>query len=308
MEVLSIDNLNKSYSKKVLDNISFKINQGEVVGLVGPNGVGKTTLMKIICNLGLQDSGCIKICGVDSKDKGEKKKQYLSSFSCVIENPALYEELSGYENIEFIRKLNKIPKESMEEMLEFVGIGNMIKKKVKFYSLGMKQRLALAICLITSPKLLILDEPTNGLDPDGSMEFRKMLNKLSQEKHIAVLISSHILSELDKTCSRILFLKDGNIVQCDVKEVRENNKKILISTKENMEVLKKIFQGEEVGISSKSNGVYCIRLKKEKVSNAVKLLADSGIEYDDITIVADDVSDLYNSVFGGGEDEVPNMD
>lgn len=211
MEILSVCNLNKSYSKKVLDNLNFTINKGEVVGLVGPNGAGKTTLMRILCLLSKADSGEVKLCGISNNSKKDREK-YLSNLSAIIETPALYENLSGYDNIDLIRRINNLSKERMNEMIEFINIGDMIKHKVKQYSLGMKQRLALGISLLNSPNLLILDEPTNGLDYDGIIEFRKLISEIVSKNQVSVIISSHILSEIEKLCQRILFLKEGKLI------------------------------------------------------------------------------------------------
>lgn len=211
MEILSVSNLNKSYSKKVLDNLNFTINKGEVVGLVGPNGAGKTTLMRILCLLSKADSGEVKLCGISNNNKKDREK-YLSNLSAIIETPALYENLSGYDNIDLIRRINNLSKERMNEMIEFINIGDMIKHKVKQYSLGMKQRLALGISLLNSPNLLILDEPTNGLDYDGIIEFRKLISEIVSKNQVSVIISSHILSEIEKLCQRILFLKECKLI------------------------------------------------------------------------------------------------
>lgn len=215
MGLLTVSNLSKSYSKKVLDDLSFSINEGEVVGLVGPNGAGKTTLMRILCLLSKADSGDVEVCGFSSKNKKEREK-YLSNLSAIIETPALYENLSGYDNLDMIRRINNVSKDRMKEMIEFVNIGDMIKHKVKDYSLGMKQRLALGIALLNSPKLLILDEPTNGLDYDGIIEFRELVQKVVAENKVSVIISSHILSEIEKMCHRILFIKDGKLIDTSV--------------------------------------------------------------------------------------------
>lgn len=217
MELLNVENLRKSYSKKVLDDINFIINEGEVVGLVGPNGAGKTTLMRILCLLSNADSGEVKLCGISNKSNKERET-YLRNLSAIIETPALYENLSGYDNLEMIRRINNLSKDRMNEMIAFVNIGDMIKRKVKEYSLGMKQRLALGIALLNSPKLLILDEPTNGLDYDGIIEFRGLIEKVVANNKVTVIISSHILSEIEKMCHRILFLKDGKIIDASICE------------------------------------------------------------------------------------------
>lgn len=297
MNILSVKNLSKSYNKKVLDNVSFSIDSGEIIGLVGPNGVGKTTLMKIISLLIKPDSGQVSICDINSKGHRE---EYLSKFSCTIESPALYENLTGYDNIEFIRDINKVSKEYMNEILQFVNVGKMIKEKVKNYSLGMKQRLGLGMALLTSPKLLILDEPTNGLDPDGSMEFRKLLLQLAKEKDMAILISSHILSELDKTCQKILFLKDGKILKSDVETVRTKNKKIILSCENSDKLLEEYSKMHNINsvIKINSNEI-CIKFSNENLKDILDTIVKKRDEYTDIEISSDDIKDIYTSIYGG---------
>ncbi|SHK07277.1 ABC-2 type transport system ATP-binding protein [Hathewaya proteolytica DSM 3090] len=297
MDILKVENLCKSYKKKVLDDVSFAIKPGEIIGLVGPNGVGKTTLMKIICLLANADSGNVSICDLSSKGNRE---QYLSKLSCTIETPALYENLTGYDNIEFIRDLNKVSKERMKEILDFVGVGKMIKEKVKNYSLGMKQRIGLGIALLTSPNLLILDEPTNGLDPDGSAEFRKQLLQLVDKKDMAILISSHILSELDKTCTKILFLKEGRIIESNVEEVRTNNKKITLTCENPDQVEESLGQFKNIRSIIKLNDHrICIKLSNESLKDVLTKLISEKEMFNDIEISSDDINDVYTSIYGG---------
>jgi ABC-2 type transport system ATP-binding protein len=210
MNILEVNHISKSFSgKKILDNISFSISEGEIVGFVGPNGAGKTTTIRLITNLIHSDKGNVSICGCDLIKEREKA---LSNAAAIIENPSLYTFLSGFDNIDFIRKINNISKEKVNKIIEFIGLSDRINDKVKKYSLGMKQRLALGICLLTEPKLLILDEPTNGLDPSGTLELRKILVSLTKENKTSILISSHILSEIEKICDKIIFIKDGKII------------------------------------------------------------------------------------------------
>ena len=253
--------------------------------------------MKIISLLIKPDSGQASICGVNNKGHRE---EYLSNFSCTIETPALYENLTGYDNIEFIRDINKVSKEYMNEILEFVNVGKMIKEKVKNYSLGMKQRLGLGMALLTSPKLLILDEPTNGLDPDGSMEFRKLLIQLAKEKDMAILISSHILSELDNICEKILFLKNGKILKSDVKTIRANNKKVILSCENSDKLFEEYNKMDNINsvIKINSNKI-CLKFRNENLKDILDNIVKRRDEYTDIEISSDDIKDIYTSIYGG---------
>lgn len=210
-KVLEVVNLSKSFGKrKVLNNINLTIHEGDIVGLIGPNGAGKTTLIKTILSLYKYDGGNVKICGFDTKKDLENA---LSKTGSIIENPDMYLNLSGKKNLIITTLINDIKdKDYIDEMVKFVGLEDRINDKVKKYSLGMKQRLALANALIKKPKLLILDEPTNGLDPYGIKELRMILKKISEEENMSILISSHILSEVENICDRVVIIDKGNII------------------------------------------------------------------------------------------------
>ena len=221
--ILDVKNLSKSFGKRsILSDINLKIYEGDIVGLIGPNGAGKTTLIKSITSLYKIDSGSIKICNFDIKKELEEA---LSKIGCIIENPDIYNELTGRKNIEIVKLLNNIKdNDYIEEMIDFVKLRNRIDEKVKKYSLGMKQRLALICALIKKPKLLILDEPTNGLDPKGIKELREMIKKISVEDNISVLISSHILKEVENICDKIVIIKEGKIIEeFGIEEVKFKN-------------------------------------------------------------------------------------
>ncbi len=222
-KILEVKNLSKSFGKrKVLKNITFDIYEGDIVGLIGPNGAGKTTLIKTILSLYKKDTGSVKICGYDNKKDLEKA---LSKTGSIIENPDLYQNISGRKNLKITALINDIKdKEYIEKMIKFVKLEDRIDDKVKKYSLGMKQRLGLANALIKRPKLLILDEPTNGLDPLGIKELRGILRKISREENISILISSHILSEVENICDRILIIDEGKVnSEFGIEEVKYKN-------------------------------------------------------------------------------------
>lgn len=222
-KVLEVSNLSKSFGKrKILDNINLTIHEGDIVGLIGPNGAGKTTLIKTILSLYKYDSGNVKICGYDTKKDLEKA---LSKTGSIIENPDMYLHLTGKKNLKITTLINDIKdKGYVDEMVKFVGLDDRINDKVKKYSLGMKQRLGLANALIKKPKLLILDEPTNGLDPRGIKELRAMLKKISTEQNMSILISSHILSEVENICDRVIIIDKGNIVsEFGIEEAKYKN-------------------------------------------------------------------------------------
>ena len=210
MEVLKCNNLKKKVKDKTLvQNVSFSINEGDIVGLIGPNGAGKTTIIKLILGLVKITEGNVLINGFDIEKEFVKAIEKVGS---VVENPDLYAYLSGYDNLKMIANNYKnIPKSRIEEVIRIVGLENRIKDKVSTYSLGMRQRLGIAEAIINNPKLLILDEPTNGLDIEGIIEIRNLIKKLSHQG-IAILISSHNLNEIDNLCNRIIAIENGKII------------------------------------------------------------------------------------------------
>lgn len=211
MEILKCIKLEKKVKEKILvQDISFSANQGEVVGLIGPNGAGKTTIIKLILGLVKITKGNVYINGMDLEKDFVKA---IEKVGAIVENPDLYMYLSGYDNLKITANNYKnIPKERINEVIKIVGLENRIKDKVSTYSLGMRQRLGIAEAIINNPQLLILDEPTNGLDVEGIIEIRNLIKELSN-KGIAILVSSHNLSEIGNICSRIIAVKNGKIVE-----------------------------------------------------------------------------------------------
>ena len=210
--IIDVKNLDKQYMKqKAVDNASFQIKEGMICGLIGPNGAGKTTIMKMLGGLVLPTGGSLEIYGA-SDEKGLAHARSRMSF--MIETPYAKEKLSARENLEKQRLQKGIPdKKRIEEVLEIVGLSDVGKKPVKNFSLGMRQRLGIANALMTKPEIMVLDEPVNGLDPEGIVEIRELLLRLNREEHITILISSHILSELSLLCTDYLFINKGKLLQ-----------------------------------------------------------------------------------------------
>lgn len=216
MEILKCSNLKKQIKSKIIvENISFSINKGDIVGFIGPNGAGKTTIIKLILGLMKLSEGKVFINGFDIEKDFIKAIEKVGS---IVENPDLYMYLSGYDNLKIIANNYKnISKDRIHEVIKIVGLENRIKDKVSTYSLGMRQRLGIAEAIINEPELLILDEPTNGLDVEGIIEIRNLIKKLSQQG-MAILISSHNLTEIDNLCNRIIAIKNGKIIADDTIE------------------------------------------------------------------------------------------
>lgn len=209
--IVEVKNLRKTFGKQeVLKGISFTIQEHEIVGFIGPNGAGKSTTMKCLCNLIFPTSGEIKICGYDLKKDREKA---LAVQSSLIETPGLYPYMSGLENLKVFAALRHVGKERIDEIIKFIHISDKdMRKSVSKYSLGMKQRLGIGIALLPKPRFLILDEPTNGLDPKAIMELREFLKQLVKEEQTSILFSSHSLGEIEKISDRIICINQGSIV------------------------------------------------------------------------------------------------
>lgn len=206
--VLSCKNISKKINKiKVLDDISLDIKEGDIYGLLGNNGAGKTTLIKSILGLNKINSGSIFICGYDIKEF----KNAISSVGAIVETPEFYGYMSGRDNLKLKCRIYNISDERLKEVIDLLELNDYIDKKVNKYSLGMKQRLGIAFAILNNPKLLILDEPTNGLDIEGIVALKRIIRKLSSN-NTAILISSHILSILDDICNKICIIKNGRVV------------------------------------------------------------------------------------------------
>lgn len=242
MNVLEVNDLKKSLGKReIIKGVSFSIKAGEIFGFLGANGAGKTTTIRMLVGLIKPDSGTIKICGHDLKNETSKA---LNEVGAVVENPELYLYLSGRENLMQIARIRKISKEDVEDTIRLVGLEERINDKVKKYSLGMKQRLGLAASLLSKPKLLILDEPTNGLDPSGILDFREVVQKAARERDMAVFVSSHILSEVQNLCDKVAFINGGVIkaieeINKDTHSMETDSDAVCLVSRDNKEVLVK---------------------------------------------------------------------
>lgn len=211
---LSVRNLTKKIGKRqIIKDISFELKSGEVFGFLGPNGAGKTTTIRMLVGLIKPTSGSIQICGYDVKKDFSKAMERLG---CIVENPELYPYLTGWENLQFFaRMLKGVDDKRIQEIVELVGLKERIHDKVKTYSLGMRQRLGIGQALLSRPKVLILDEPTNGLDPSGIREMRQFIRFLAKEEGLSVLVSSHLLSEIQLLCDRVSIILSGKIIHTE---------------------------------------------------------------------------------------------
>lgn len=207
---IQISHLNYYYNKhfKALDDISINVPQGSIYGFLGPNGAGKSTTMNLISGVLPDTTNSIKVF---DKPIASQLPQLYRQMGCMIETPALYYDLSGADNMRVVGKANGLSEDRLKYFLELVGLGQRMHNKVKAYSMGMRQRLAIAMALYKEPKILLLDEPVNGLDPNGMAEIRNLLVKLNQELGITILISSHLLAEIEKMCTHVGIIHKGKM-------------------------------------------------------------------------------------------------
>lgn len=283
--VLDVLNLCKSYGNHlVLDDISFSIRENEIVGFIGPNGAGKSTLMKCLCGLIHMDSGNVTICGHNIQSQREKA---LSHQASLIESPGLFFNMTGYENLEIFASLKNVSKDKLQQMADYTRIGDYLKKPVSSYSLGMKQRLALSIALLSSPQFLMLDEPMNGLDPSGVFELRKELRKMVDEQGMSLLISSHQLNEIEKIADRIIYIENGKI-----KEVQKQEQTITYQIRVNKIITDHQFR-------NLSDFLYEFSIQNpNELSVYLRKLEREGVQLLDITNTSDDLENMYTRIYG----------
>ncbi|MDO4617582.1 MAG: ATP-binding cassette domain-containing protein [Lachnospiraceae bacterium] len=241
--------LTKEYGKKqVVNSVDMHIEKGDIYGFIGKNGAGKTTVMKMLCGMCNPSDGSYTLFGMENADEARKK------IGSLIENPALFPKYTVKKNLTYYTKLKNISTEKMNSLLNLVGLPkSVMKKKAENLSLGMKQRLSIAIALMNDPELLILDEPMNGLDPEGMADIRTLLIKLNRERGITILISSHILGELEKIATRYGVIRDGVLVEeIEADELHHMSSGKMVIESEDMEKVQKILAENGITLTRSS--------------------------------------------------------
>lgn len=264
--VLRVNNVSKKAKDfQILNKISFELGSGEIVGLIGPNGAGKTSIMKILAGLTKNYTGEVDLSGV--RDIG-----------CMIETPNFYPYNTGYQNLMYFARLNGVGKKKVEELLELLGLRDAANKNVKAYSLGMRQRLGIAQALLKDPDVLVLDEPTNGLDPEGIYEVREYIRRIADENNITVLISSHLLGELEKMCDRAIIIKQGEIIQfMDFHNDRKEKQITYVIESMDAGAVQRIFRENGYHVVSQNDQEVRIRISAEEKYDAAKLLVSHNV-------------------------------
>lgn len=297
--VLEILGLKKRIGlKTIVEDISFDMHEGEIIGLLGPNGSGKTTIMRMLVGLTKTTKGEVYCF---EKPLGLGKVKMLKEVGAMIETPEFYNYMSGWSNLKQMARVcgKKVSRARMKELVEFVGLSKVIRKKVKTYSLGMRQRLGLAQALLNDPKILILDEPVNGLDPQGVQDFRNKLKEIAATG-VSILISSHLLDEIEKVSDRVIVIEKGRIIADDKLEhlVADETIKTLISTYdvEKAEVLIR-----ELGIRYEltKEGFIFENISREEKARVITYLVTNNVELDSVRELTTSLEDRFLQITGG---------
>lgn len=300
-EILEIKGLSKSFGKKeILKDINLTVKGGEVFGFLGPNGSGKTTTIKLMLGLLNYGKGSIKICGHEVKTDFEKA---IANIGGIIENPEMYKYLTGRQNLmQYARMQDGITKERLEEVIDIVHLRARIDDKISKYSLGMRQRLGIAQAILHHPKLLVLDEPTNGLDPAGIKELRDIFKHLAHEEGCGVFVSSHMLAELEQMCDRVCVINHGVVVDnMTMEEIRtekkEDNRLTYHIDTQNKDGAIKV--AEEMGIDyTLYDGQLAVMVEKENISKYIKQLALADVDIEGVIPVQKSLEDAFMEIIG----------
>lgn len=299
--VLKTYNITKKYGEQLaVDNVNMTIKKGDIYGFIGQNGAGKTTLIRLITGLIHKSGGEIELLGANEENELNKARTMVGS---LIESPSLYTNMTARENLEVSRLVRNIPgKKCIDEVLELVGLKDVEKKKVKNFSLGMRQRLGIANALMGNPKLLILDEPINGLDPMGIVEIRELLKKINKEKDMTILISSHILSELSELATTYGIISNGKLIEeITAKQLSEKCRQY-IDLKVDDTARAVILLERELGISDYEvleDSNIKVFSNLDNVGEVNSLLSRSGIIVESISVKGENFEEYFMNKVGG---------
>jgi ABC-2 type transport system ATP-binding protein len=302
--VLSVQNVKKSIrGKSIIKGISFDVREGEIFGFLGPNGSGKTTTIRMLVDLIQPTEGAIRICGYNVHTQHDEALQYVG---CIVENPELYPYLTGWENLEhFARMLPNVDAARIGEVVDIVGMDQRIHDKVRTYSLGMRQRLGIAQALLGRPKLLILDEPTNGLDPQGIKEMREFIRRLA-EGGLSLFVSSHLLSEIQQMCDRVAIISHGEVLAVGETDelIRELGSLAVwrAAPAAKAEALLREAGVEVLDAGGDNPGTpaeILVRMEQERVPELTRKLVDAGIAVYGIEMRNPTLEDLFLSLTEG---------
>ncbi|RCX23387.1 ABC-2 type transport system ATP-binding protein [Fontibacillus phaseoli] len=309
--VLTVEHLKKRIGKKwIVQDVSFEIKEGEIFGFLGPNGAGKTTTIRMLVDLIRPTEGSVRVCGFEVSQEPERA---LACVGSIVENPEVYTYLTGWENLEqFARMMRGVDAARIAEVVEMVGLDERIHDKVKTYSLGMRQRLGIAQALLGRPKLLILDEPTNGLDPKGIKELRQFIRSLAEEG-MAVFVSSHLLSEIQLLCDRVAIISRGRVLATGtVSELIEGSSNYVVweldPRPQGEELLKRagVTMVEKAGdvlddaiIAGTSSKALVTQMQSEDIPELLSNLVDAGVKVGSVHKINPTLEQLFLEMTDG---------
>ena len=294
--ILKCENLYKTFGKKtILKDVSLEVNEGDILGFIGPNGAGKTTTIKLILGLQSITKGNVSINGYDIE---KNFTNAIKRVGAIVENPDMYMYLTGYQNLKLVANLYKdISEDRINEVVKLVKLENRIKDKVSKYSLGMRQRLGIAQAILHKPNLLILDEPTNGLDPEGIKEMRELLVDLASKEKMGILISSHNLAELDNFCNKVCIIKNGKIIETsEISKIKqEASKEVKIFEVNNVNLAEEVIGKIEKIDTNK----FKINVPKQEVAEIVEKLVKNNIKVYEVKQEEKTLEDAFFEKTGG---------
>lgn len=274
--VIKTEGLTKKFGKETaVDRLDMKIRKGEIYGFLGPNGAGKSTTIRMLLGLMKPDSGMVRVF---NKDLKKERIHILKRVGSLVENPSYYPHLTAYENLEALRKILRVSEARIHEVLEIVRLSDVAHKKVKGFSLGMKQRLGIAVSMLHQPELLILDEPTNGLDPSGIIEIRNLIQRLPEEYGMTILISSHLLSEIDQIATTVGVISKGKMIfQDSIHAMRKLSRQTIILKVNDGKRAEHILQGKGIHANYQDSMLLLSKLSDQKVAEIVRMLVQNGL-------------------------------
>ncbi|MEY9974143.1 ABC-2 type transport system ATP-binding protein [Lysinibacillus sp. RC46] len=295
--IVQLQNISKTIrGKQLIQQLNIDLYPGQITGFLGPNGAGKTTTIRMMAGLMHPTEGNVIIDGLSLKDNYEEA---ISKVGVIVENPEMYKFMTGYKNLlHFARMHKNVTKERIEEVIKQVGLEKRIHEKVSTYSLGMRQRLGLAQALLHRPKFLILDEPTNGLDPAGIREFRMYLRKIAAEDGVSVFVSSHLLSEIELMCDRVAVIQNGKLI--DIRDINVETSSFYYIEATPNDQAAALLQKLDYNFVAENNG-YVVEIKKEDIPKLISQFVNEGIQLFAVQPHQKTLEDQFLEMTGGGQ-------
>ncbi|AVK85564.1 bacitracin ABC transporter ATP-binding protein [Lysinibacillus sp. B2A1] len=295
--IVQLQNLSKIIrGKQLISQLNIDLYPGQITGFLGPNGAGKTTTIRMMTGLMHPSEGKVIIDGLSLQENYEEA---ISKVGVIVENPEMYKFMTGYKNLlHFARMHKNVTKERIQEVVNQVGLEKRIHEKVSTYSLGMRQRLGLAQALLHRPKFLILDEPTNGLDPAGIREFRMYLRKIATEDGVSVFVSSHLLSEIELMCDRVAVIQNGKLI--DIRDIHSYNSSFYYIEATPNDQAVSLLQRLEINFVTENSG-YVVEIKKEDIPSLITQFVNEGMQLFAVQPHQKTLEDQFLEMTGGGQ-------